>query len=104
MRVVLLRAGIFLMVLTICVVACVVVWDSFVAGPLYQCSDPGALEFLSPGDWVHSEFGDTVRAGWTIHGLWALWYALAILSVVVSSTIALWPWRLWGMPKLRNSQ
>ena len=88
-----IRVGKFLAVLNVCAVASVLVWERFVAGTLYHCSDPGFLEFLSPGDGAHVQFGDTLRAGWSMTGLSCLWYSFVIGSVIVSFTLAVLPWR-----------
>ena len=84
-----IHVGKFIAVLNVCVVASVFAWERFVAGTIYRCTDPGFLEFLSPGDWAHSQYGDTLRAGWSMTGLWWLWYSF----VIVSLTFAVLPWR-----------
>ena len=77
---------------------CTVIWEEFVIGNLYNCTDPGFLEYLTPGDWVHrrpvavdhivsgrpmSE-PDTIKRGWTVSGLWGLWYSMVGASIFVS--------------------
>jgi hypothetical protein len=88
-----IRASKFVAVLLLCAIASTLIWERFVAGTIYHCTDPGFLEFLSPGDWAHIRYGDTLRAGWSMTGLWWLWYSFVIGSVIVSLTLAVLPWR-----------
>jgi hypothetical protein len=81
----------FVAALVICAIASTLIWELFVAGTIYRCNDPGFLQFLSPGDWAHTRFGDTFCAGWSTTGLWWLWFSLVIVSVVVSLAFALLP-------------
>jgi hypothetical protein len=86
--------GKFVAVLNVCAVACVFIWERFVAGTIYHCTDPGFLDFLSPGHWGHApQHGDTIRAGWSMTGLWWLWYSFVIASAIVSLAFAMLPWR-----------
>lgn len=88
----LVRIAIFLVSLFVCTVWCVLFWDWFVAEKIYHCTDAVGLEFLQPGDWCHLAQGDTLRPGWSIAGLWALWIALASGSLVASGLISIYLW------------
>lgn len=104
----LVKFGLSLLAMT---VACTILWEIFVNNHLYNCTDPGFLDYLSPGDWTHHPVTvqhvvspppmnehDTIRAGWTITGLWCLWGAFLIVSVIISARCAMVPW----LPKLQN--
>src|SRR6266540_4583350 len=93
MREFIIRATKFLAMLTVCTVASTLLWERFIAGTIYHCTDPGFLEFLSPGDWAHIRYGDALRAGWSMTGLWGLSYSFVIGSVIVSLIFAVLPWR-----------
>ena len=69
--------------LSMCLLLCIVLWETVVAQHIYHCSDPGFLEFLSPGNWYHAQY-DTLKAGWTQTGLWILWSAMLTGSVIAS--------------------
>jgi len=88
------RASKFVAAIIVCTIASTLIWEQFVAGTIYHCTDPGYLDFLSPGHWGHApQYGDTIRAGWSTTGLWWLWYSFIIVSVVVSITFAVLPRR-----------
>src|SRR6476620_4884904 len=79
----------FAIVLLAMTVACTIAWEVLINGTLYNCTDPGFLDFLSPGDWVHFNHGvvyvphivtgrsmsdpDTIKEGWSVTRLWFLW-------------------------------
>jgi hypothetical protein len=101
------KFGLVLLAMT---VACTIAWECFVNNRLYNCTDPGFLDYLTPGDWTHHPVTvqhvldhrpmnehDTIKAGWTITGLRYLWYAFLLVSVVVSAYVAIVPW----LPKPR---
>jgi hypothetical protein len=91
-------------------VAGAVLWEMLVHSNVYDCTDPGFIDYLSPGDWVHANAGqgvavvhqvvhgrsmsepDTIKQGWSVAGLWRLWYAFVSVSVFVSLVLALLPW------------
>src|SRR6266550_4248599 len=72
-------------------ILCTMVWQ-FVGDKLYDCTDDGFLGFWRPGEWVHSFGGhsvatlhqvvhgrsmsesDTIKEGWSVAGLWRLWF------------------------------
>lgn len=98
-------AGKFLLTLPVMTVLCTVAWQQFVADTLYDCTDAGWLDYLSPGHWVHNPVPvahvahsrvmsepDTIRAGWSLAGLWTLWYSFVGVSVVASLLLARMSW------------
>lgn len=93
MREFIIRASKFAAALLVCTIAATFIWERFVAGTIYRCTDPGFLELLTPGDWAHGQYGDTLRTGWSMTGLWSLWYSFVIVSVIVSLAFALLPRR-----------
>jgi hypothetical protein len=95
-------------VMFVMTIVCTFVWQEFVTDNLYKCTDPGWLDFLSPGNWVHGQFAivpivkaramsdpDTIKAGWSISRLWYLWYSFVAVSLVISILLA----RLRWIPK-----
>ena len=96
MRQIVLKAAKFLVALVGCTVLCTIFWETVVAGGIYHCSDPGFLQFLKPGDWIHGDvvgkdahYGDTLRRGWSMTSLWILWYSLVAASIGLSAWIAM---------------
>jgi hypothetical protein len=99
----------FVLVMVVMTIACTVLWES-VAGWLYDCTDDGFLGFWTPGNWVHDwdnhpvvaasqivhgrsmSEPDTIKAGWSVTGLWCLWCSFVAISVVVSALLAWKPW------------
>jgi hypothetical protein len=105
--------------LIVMTIICTVAWDSFVNDKIYHCTDGGALDFLNPGDWVHSHDGipimavhqivvdhpmndvntmnepDTIKEGWSVNSLWRLWYTFVLVSIAVSVLSATMSWTTW---------
>src|SRR5580692_5791889 len=92
---------------------CTIVWDAFVFGRLYYCSDP-LWDYLHPKDWVHTINGhppvivqhviagptngidaDIIKEGWSMDRLWHLWYYFVAISIAVSFLLT---WIRW-IPK-----
>ena len=105
MNTILRITGKFLLTLTVMTILCTVAWQHFVTDTLYHCTDPGWLDFLSPGQWIHDPVPvahvdgyrtmidpDTIKAGWSMAGLWSLWCSFTGVSVVVSILLARMPW------------
>ena len=96
------RAATFLFVFAIVTICFAICWGMFVANHLYNCTDslPGAFDYFTPGDWVHSwkpiQFvpevhsgrsmsePDVIRSGWTISALWCVWLTTMGASVAIS--------------------
>ena len=104
----------FLLALAAMTILSTVVWQHFVTDTFYHCADALWLDFLRPGHWVHEPVvsvaqvvrsrsvsePDTLRAGWSMTGLWNLWYSCVGVSVVVSVLLARVPW----IPKPRTRE
>lgn len=105
MRAFTIRAAKFGAVLLLCTIGCTALWGQFVTDQLYNCTDLGWLDFIFPGDWVHHPVTvagvvagrsmnepDTIREGWSVAGLWCLWFSFVGLSLVISFLLARFPW------------
>src|SRR5881409_2770465 len=105
MRVFALRTVKFVAALLCCTIVCTSLWAQFVTDSLYNCTDPGWLDYLFPGHWVHHPIAvghvvagrsmsesDTIKEGWSVTGLWCLWFSVAGACVVVSALLAWMPW------------
>jgi len=103
----LLSAVIFVGALAVTTVACTWGWESFVKNHLYNCTDDLPLDYLRPGHWVHQpvvlqQVGggrsmsepDAIRSGWSVRGLWLLWFSFIGGSVIVSLLLARLPWSM----------
>lgn len=101
-----LTIGVFLTALIAMTVLNTVIWQRFVTDTLYNCTDPGWLDYLFPGSWVHNSVvevqvvvngrsmsePDTIRKGWSVAGLWCLWFSFVVVSLVVSGWFARMLW------------
>ena len=79
-----------------------VVWGVFITDSVYNCTDAVGFDYLQPGNWVHSSVAfvkqvragrsmsepDTIKEGWSVPALWALWVAFFGSSVVASAFLA----------------
>ncbi|MEI9998008.1 MAG: hypothetical protein WDO13_02000 [Verrucomicrobiota bacterium] len=104
----------FALVFVLMTALCTLLWEMLVDNHLYNCTDGGFLDYLTPGDWVHSvegrpletiphvvldrdmEHADTIQEGWTVGRLWTLWYLFFGVSVVISGALAVLPCRPAG--------
>ena len=98
----------FAIVSFVMTIVCTVAWQTIVVEYLYDCTDDNIAGFLRPGDWVHFYHGvvyvphvvhnhsmsdpDSIRQGWSITGLWCLWWSFAVVSLVISVLLAR---RIW---------
>jgi hypothetical protein len=105
----------FLIVFLVMTVINAIVW-AFVAGDLYDCTDGVLPGYFEPGDWVHPwgvhsvavvshvvharsmSQPDTIKDGWTVARLLALWWVFFGVSVVVSLVLACLKWVPLGRP------
>jgi hypothetical protein len=85
-----------------------IIWDEFVAQNLYDCTDSLPFGYFSPGHWVHFYHGvvyvphvthdhsmsdpDSLKQGWSVTGLWCLWFLLFAISTVISCVLAYLRW------------
>jgi hypothetical protein len=94
----------FLFLILVCAISCIAIWNNFVDGKLYNCTDSIPFGFLHSGDWVHSHNGlsvavvtkidpsdpmdkpDSIKEGWSIPKLWLLWLAFVAASVAISAS------------------
>src|SRR5690348_12539188 len=95
----------FLVSLVVTAMVCSLVWDELVNGRLYDCPHGGSLDCWFVGQWVHHPITvdhvvegrsmsepDTIKAGWSITGLWLLWFSFVASSLVASLTFASVRW------------
>jgi hypothetical protein len=90
----------FTLAMVACTATCTAVWQSCVTDVLYHCSDSLWLDYLQgPGGWVHGDaagqpgnFGDTIRPGWSLRGLEALWFSMLAASVIASLVLSRIRW------------
>ena len=95
---------------------CIWVWDAFVNGKLYFCTDGGSMDFIfGPGPWVHHPESvahvvpramnqpDEIKNGWSIIHLQILWYTFFAVSVLVSAGLAGAFWRVGSRDKAQRA-
>jgi|688.fasta_scaffold807433_2 hypothetical protein len=83
--------------LLLCLGSSSLLWETAVAGRLYDCTDSTGFGFFSPGNWIHNPVSvphivtnrsmsepDTIKTGWNDAGLWGVWLSLVTISVVFS--------------------
>lgn len=105
MRVFAIRITKFVAAFLCCSVLCTILWSQFVTDKLYNCTDPGWLDYLFPGLWVHNPIvalhvntsrsmneQDIIREGWSITRLWWLWFTCIGASILAITLFALKPW------------
>jgi len=78
------------------------IWGVFITDNLYNCTDAVGFDYLQPGNWVHDNVAfvnqvragrsmsepDTIKEGWSVPALWALWLLFFGSSVVASAFLA----------------
>src|ERR1700761_6810183 len=93
-----LHGFIFVLSLVIAEIAATIVWNTYVDGQLYHCTDEVGLDFIFPGNWVHGDYiyvpdvmvsrtmsdPDTIKIGWSFAKLWGLWFCFAAVAVTIS--------------------
>jgi len=100
----------FLMSFVVMTIVCTVAWEA-VNELLYDCTDAFGYDYWQPGKWVHGDITvvqqvvhhrsmsvpDTIKEGWSVAGLWFLWYSFVASSVIASIFITFLPWirRMW---------
>ena len=90
---------IFLAIFTTCLVVSDVVWDAYLPGRIYNCTDFNT-GFLMPGNWVHGNYvivpkinphdsmsqPDSIEQGWNLEKLWLLWVLFIFVSAAISAS------------------
>lgn len=85
----------FLISLAAACVAAAVLWEAVFPGKIYHCTDSIGLDFFAPGEWIHEPHvtveridgsrpmgsPDQIRAGWSLGGLWAVWWGMSTLAL-----------------------
>jgi hypothetical protein len=117
---ILFSIAIFVSALIVATIACTWVGERFINNALYNCTDSVPLDFLHPDHWVHQPVAvqhvvvarsmsepDTIKTGWSIRGLWLLWFSFVGASVIVSLLLARFPWsagneRCWNAASTRS--
>lgn len=108
----------FLIVFVLTTIINTVVWQKYVSADLYDCVDEAIPGYWEPGFWVHAHDSqsvktvpqvnhhqpmsapDTIKQGWSVPRLLALWFAFFAVSVLMSLGLARTPWR----PSERSNQ
>jgi hypothetical protein len=102
--------AVFAICLFVMLIACIGMWDGFVNGKIYYCTDGGSMDFICPGDWVHHPESvaqivphsmsqpDEIKNGWSIAGLWNLWFGFVGVSMAASIFSARTVW-IMSKPK-----
>ena len=100
-----LSATRFVGTLVVMAMLCSLAWDGLVNGRLYDSTHGGSLDFWFVGHWAHNPVTvdrvasgrsmiepDTIKAGWSITGLWSLWSCFVASSLLVSLAFATVSW------------
>ena len=103
----------FLASLVLMTIGCTAAWE-VVNERLYDCTDALGFDYWQPGNWVHRDVAlvqhvvhhrsmsepDTIKEGWSVARLWALWYLFVSLSIAASIVLGFMPWnprRWWSL-------
>jgi hypothetical protein len=92
----------FLTALPVCLLLFGIIWQTYLPGHIYNCTDDNLIGFLTPGFWVHGNYvtvpeinphdsmskPDSIKEGWSVGKLWLLWLSFVAASVVVSRLMA----------------
>lgn len=106
----------FLVSMFIMTIICSIVWEKFVYENIYDCTDDEILPgYLNPNGWVGNNNWpvvvvkqvvpgrpmsgpDQIKEGWSIAGLWVLWFLFFVTSLLISILFA---WVRWSrQPRL----
>jgi len=100
----------FLIVFVLTTYINTVVWQKYVSANIYDCVDDAIPGYLEPGFWVHDFDGhsvvtvpqithndpmndsDTIKQGWSVPRLLALWFSFFTASVLISLGLARIRW------------
>lgn len=92
----------FLTVLLACLILSGIIWQFYLPGHIYNCTDDNLIGLLTPGYWIHGNYisvpkinphdsmnePDSIKEGWSAGKLWLLWLSFVIASAVVSRLMA----------------
>ncbi len=85
--------GRFLLFFLGCTILLAIIWERFVLGSVYYCSDTVMPEYLTlppVGNWSHGATqGDWINPNWSDSQISALWYAMVTGSMLASAGLAL---------------
>jgi hypothetical protein len=95
----------FVITMIVMTIVSTLAWDAFVNGKVYGNPDGGSLDYWFVGDWVHHPVTvqriiggrpmgepDTIKEGWSVFGLWCLWFSFLGTSIIVSVLAASARW------------
>ena len=100
----------FTLAMIVTTICCAAFWEVSLDGKVYSCSDGGMIDYLTPGDWVHSlashpvtvvskivpprdmSYPDAIKVGWSVDKLWHIWISLLCASLAISAAFASLPW------------
>ena len=96
----------FVIVMVVMTVIFSLIWGEIITDRLYNCTDPVGCDYLHPGDWIHGQVvfvnhvvispsmggPDTIKEGWSVSRLWALWLSFFIVSLGFSFFLARGVW------------
>jgi hypothetical protein len=94
-------------------ILCTVLWQQFIANTRYHCTDSLGVDYLLPGHWdpttvaqvMHSSSmsePDTIKTGWSLAGLWSLWFSFVGVSIFISIVLPRISWLPTRLPLAPN--
>jgi hypothetical protein len=117
---ILASVAIFCVAMLTMTIVCTILWDDYLNGTVYACSDGGDWEYLIL-DWstigngnfpavvvprIHDLTSmndpDELKEGWSVARLWSVWYSFLGGSIAVSLLAAGFPWWQGWCPKPAN--
>jgi hypothetical protein len=77
------------------------VWDMYLPGRIYNCTDFNS-GFFMPACWVHGNYvtvdevnphdsmslPDSIKKGWSVGKLWLLWFSFVAVFIAISRLLA----------------
>src|ERR1039457_2202371 len=91
----------FLTALPVCLLLSGIIWQIYLPGRVYNCTDDNLIGFLTPGYWVHGNYvtvseinlhdsmsqPDSIKEGWSVGKVWLLWWSFVAVSVAISGSL-----------------
>jgi len=102
----------FIMAFFVMTIVCAIAWEIFVDETLYDATDGVPVGYFTPGMWIGGNWPvvvvpkivprqisdpDSIKEGWTVGWLLALWFCYFATSVIVSAVVAWLPWPRIGL-------